>query len=315
MNKSDGYNFIKQLLIYAGVAAFFAILIVGARLINWNLGSAQQMAILVNLALGLGFIVYLRSSEYKYDLNPRINDKGALYWVCLCISLIVISSFYRPDVGWDNNISPNLWLIIETLLIAFADETVFRAFGDYCFPEKGLKEEAAMIICYAAYYLYGFTDGTKEGLMSLALAIGMGTLFTGLYLRYGKLGANIVYHFLLIYLMRLTTINSTYETVALGKAAPFIFALGVVGMVWYGLRLIQAYNAEGLLDDSELGANSDSFDLVKTFFDSREKYRKKITDKAEPRIEKNVERYIEKRNARAEKQEARREAKKKREKS
>ena len=303
MNKTDNYNFTKQLLIYAGVTALFAVLTIGAKVIPWSFGPAQQMTLLVNIALGLGFIVYLRSSDYRYNLSLRINDKGALYWVCLCISLIVISNFYRPDIGWGNNLSPNIWLIIEALFIAFADEIVFRAFGDFCFPKKGQKEEAAMIICYAAFYLYAFADGTKEGLTALALAAGMGTLFTGLYLRYGKLGANILYHFILIYLMRLTALNSTFDTPVLGRIAPFIFILGILCMIWYGLRLINSYNQDGVLDDARLGTDEDSFDLVRTFTDSREKYREKVITKAEPKIEKNVDRYIQKHNARAEKQE------------
>ncbi|MBR3260702.1 MAG: hypothetical protein IKF95_05060, partial [Firmicutes bacterium] len=88
---------------------------------------------LVNLALVLGFIIYLGQLGYKPDPNTRINDKAALYWVCFWISLIVISSFHRPDIGWTNHVSLNVWLIAETLLIAASDEIVFRTFGDWCF--------------------------------------------------------------------------------------------------------------------------------------------------------------------------------------
>lgn len=287
----------------------FAALTIGAGVIRWDLWEAQQITILANLVLGLGFIVYLRQSDYKMDPDLRINDKSALYWVCLWISLIVISNFYRPDIGWANNLSMNLWLIIETLFIAVADETIFRAFGDHCFPVKGIREEAAMVICYAAFYLYCFTGGIKAGFTGFALAIGIGTLFTVLYLRYRKLGANIVYHFVLIFLMRLTVINSTSDTPVLGRAAVFIFALGILGMIWYGLRLIRAFNEDGVLDDARLGYEGPENDFRKAFSESREKYRGKVMDKAEPKVEKNVERYINKQIARAEKQEAKKEAK------
>ena len=313
-NKSiekSNYNFTKQLAIYAGVTLFFAAINIGAGLIRWQLWDTQQIAILASLVLGLGFIVYLRQSDYKMDPDLRINDKAALYWVCLWISLIVISNFHRPDIGWANNLTLNLWLIIETLFIAIADEIIFRAFGDYCFPVKGIREEAAMVICYAAFYLYGFAGDFKAGLTGFVLAIGIGTLFTGLYLRYRKLGANILYHFVLIFLMRLTVINSTVDTPVLGKASVFIFALGVLGMVWYGLRLIKAFNEDGILDDARLGYDGPENDFRKAFSESREKYRGKVMDKAEPKVEKNVERYINKQIARAEKQEAKKEAKEK----
>ena len=300
-------NFIKELAIYVGVTLFFTALAIGSRVINWNLGQAQQMSMLANIVLAAGFIIYLRMSDYRMDPNPRISDKAALYWVCLWISLIVISNFYRPDLGWANNVPLNLVLIIETLFIAVADETVFRAFGDFCFSRKGVKEEAAMIICYALFYSYSFVDGIEAGLTALALAVGVGTLFTGLYLRYRKLGANVIYHFVLIYLMRMIPLNSTADAPVLGKAAIFIFALGVLGMIWYGLKLIKTFNAEGVFygedDDNPVA------ELKKAFSESRDKYREKVITKAEPRVEKNVERYIKKQTALAEKQQAKLEAK------
>ncbi|MBQ4467783.1 MAG: hypothetical protein II918_06165 [Firmicutes bacterium] len=307
--KNNTNNFIKELAIYGGVTLFFLAPAIGSRVINWNLGQAQQMSMLANIVLAAGFIIYLRMADYKMDLNPRIIDKGALYWVCLWISLIVISNFYRPDLGWANNIPLNLVLIIETLFIAVADETVFRAFGDLIFSRKGLKEEAAMIFCYVVFYSFSFVDGITAGITAVALAIGIGTLFTGLYLRYRKLGANVIYHFVLIYLMRLTAINSTSDTPVLGKAAMFIFALGILGMIWYGIKLIKAYNAEGVFDDFGMEDDDPAAQLKKAFSESRDKYKEKIITKAEPKVEKNVERYIQKQNALAEKQQAKLEAK------
>ena len=307
--KNKDNNFIKELAIYGGVTLFFLALAIGSRVINWNLGQAEQMSMLANIVLAAGFIIYLRMADYRMDLNPRISDKGALYWVCLFISLIVISNFYRPDLGWANNIPLNLVLIIETLFIAVADETVFRAFGDLCFSRKGMREEAVMIICYVLFYSFSFVDGIKAGLTAIALAAGIGTLFTGLYLRYHKLGANVIYHFVLIYLMRLTAINSTSDTPVLGKAAMFIFALGILGMIWYGIKLIKAYNAEGVFDDSGMEDDDPAAQLKKAFSESRDKYREKVITKAEPKVEKNVERYIQKQNALAEKQQAKLEAK------
>ena len=299
-------NFTRQLAIYAGVTLLFAVLTIGAKVISWSLWQPQQITMLVNLALVLGFIIYLGQLGYKLDPNTRINDKAALYWVCFWISLIVISNFYRPDMGWTNNVSLNIWLIAETLLIAASDEIVFRAFGDWCFPVKGLREEAAMIICYAVFYSYCFTDGAAAGLMGVALAIGMGFLFTGLYLRFRKLGANILYHFLLIYLAEVTEINSSGADTILGNAAIPVFCVGVLGMIWYGIRLIGAYNREGVSADPK---SEDSVDLLRTFSESRDKYKEKVINKAQPAIDKSNDKRMEKLIARAEKQEAKQAAK------
>ena len=299
-------NFTRQLAIYAGVTLLFAVLTIGAKVINWNLWQPQQITMLVNLALVLGFIIYLGQLGYKPDPNTRINDKAALYWVCFWISLIVISSFYRPDMGWTNNVSLNIWLIAETLLIAASDEIVFRSFGDCCFPVKGLREETAMIICYAVFYSHCFTDGTAAGLMGVALAIGMGFLFTGLYLRFRKLGANILYHFLLVYFAGVTEINSTAADTILGNASVPVFCVGVLGMIWYGIRLIGAYNKEGIAADLK---SDDSVDLLRTFSESRDKYKEKVINKAQPAIDKRNDKRMEKLIARAEKQEAKKAAK------
>ncbi len=307
-DKTKDYNFTKQLAIYAGVTLLFAVLTIGAKVISWGLWQPQQITMLVNLALVLGFIIYLSQLGYKFNPNTRISDKIALYWVCLWIALIVISSFYRPDIGWANNVSLNIWFITETLLIAASDEIVFRAFGDWCFPAKGLREEAVMIICYAVFYSHCFTDGTAAGLMGVALAIGMGFLFTGLYLRFHKLGANILYHFLLTYFAGVTEINSTAADTILGNASVPVFCVGVLGMIWYGIRLIGAYNREGVSADPESG---DSVDLLRTFSESRDKYKEKVINKAQPAIDKRNDKRMEKLIARAEKQEAKKEAKEK----
>ena len=306
---NNDQNFIKQLAVYAGVTLFFMALLTGAKLVSWDLWDSQQMIILIDLVLGIGFAVYLRISDHNIDTRTQIGDRAALYWICLWISLIVISNFYRPDIGWSNNIPMNILLIIETLCIAVADETVFRAFGDYCFTSKGPKEEAAMIICYTMFYTYSFADGTAAGLNALVLALGTGTLFTGLYLRYRRLGANILYHFVMIWLMRMTAINSTSDTPVLGRSAAFIFAVGIIGMIWYGMKLIKAFNEEGVYG-SDGQEDDSSSELAKAFTESKDKYKEKLITKAEPRVEKNRERYITKRNTRAEKQEAKREAKK-----
>ena len=307
--EKSNQNFIRQLAVYAGVAAFFFALSVGAGVIHWNFGQAFQMSIFVNIVMGLGFIVYLWQSDYSIDPDLRINDKSALYLVCLFICLIVISEFYRPDIGWANNTAQTVILIIEALFISIADETVFRAFGDFCFPVKGIREEASMVICYTAFYLYGFTDGTSEGIKDVILAFGMGMLFTGLYLRYHKLGANILYHFILIFLMKVTVINSTAERPVLGTASVIVFALGIAGMCWYGARLIQAYNKDGVLDDARLGYDGSPADYRRAYSESRDKFKGKVIDKAEPKIEKKNEEYINKQIAKAEKREAKRQAK------
>ncbi len=309
MKKTDNYNFIKQLGIYAGATLLFMVLVAGSSLISWNLGNSQQMFVLVNVVMSLGFIVYLNSSGFKVDFNPRIIDKKALYWICLWISIIIIADFYRPDLGWSGNISMNIWLIIECLVAATAEEIVFRAFGDFCFREKGIKEIAAMVICSSAYCIVQYMPGVNSDPLSIFFAIGMSVLFTGMYLRFRKPGANMVYHFILIYLMRVTLVNSTSDVPVLGKTAPFVFALGVLGMIWYGLRLINTFNREGVFDDAGLEDDNPAAELVKAFSESRDKYKEKLITKAEPRVEKSVERYIQKQTARAEKQEAKRNAK------
>ena len=307
--KTKDYSFTKQLAFYAGVALLFAVLTIGSKVIKWGLWQPQQITLLVNLVMCLGFIVYLGQSGYVLNWKPRINDKMTMYWICFWISLIVISALYRPDLGWANNISPNVWLIAETLLIAASEEIIFRAFGDYCFPEKGLPEEAAMIICYTGFYLYTFIDGPAAGLMGTALALGMGFLFTGIYLRFHKLGASILFHFLLIYLMRVTEINSSEANAILGNASVPVFAIGVLGMIWYGTKLIARYNQEGVMPDAD---TDDSYDFVRTFSESRDKYKEKVMNKAQPAIDKRNERKVEKLRARAEKQAAKKKEKEER---
>ncbi len=307
MKKTGSYNFTKQLVIYAAVTLLFMVLAAGSGLISWNLGNSQQMFVLVNVVMSLGFIFYLNSSGLKLSFNPRINDKKALYWICLCISLIVVADFYRPDLGWAENVSMNIWLIIECLIAATAEESAFRAFGDFCFSVKGRKEIAAMVICSSAYCIVQYMLGLDADVLAILFAIGISVLFTGMYLRFRKLGANIVYHFILIYLMRVTLLNSTSDVPVLGKAAPFIFVLGALGMIWYGIMLIKAFNGEGVFEDA--GDDNPAAELAKAFSESRTKYKEKLMTKAEPKVEKSVERYIQKQTARAEKQEARKMAK------
>jgi hypothetical protein len=181
MKKTNNDNFIKQFGIYAGVTLLFTVLAIGSVTINWGLGDSQQMFILVNLVMALGFMGYLRMSDYRFDPGTRITDRKTLYWVCLWIALVVLSAFYRPDLGWSNNIPLNVWLLIETLLIASSEEIVFRAFGDWCFPVKGVREEAVMIICYTVFYSYRFTGETGAGVMAMLLALGTGFLFKRIY--------------------------------------------------------------------------------------------------------------------------------------
>ena len=307
MKNTNGYNFIKQAGIYVGAAALFLVLALGAKLVNWNLGSADQMFILVNLVMALGFLGYLSMSDYRFNRVVKITDKKALYWVCFAITLSEISSFYRPDLGWNNNASLNIWILIETLLIAAADEIVFRAFGDWCFPVKGVREEAVMIIYYTAFYAYCFADETGAGIMAMVFALGIGFLFTGLYLRFRKIGANILFHFLLIYLSRVTEINSSEAEPILGDASTIVFALGIICMIWYGTRLIGVYNREGVYVDA--ADAEDGFNFAKTFTESRDKYREKVITKAQPSIDKSNERARKKIEARAAKQEAKKKEK------
>ena len=58
---NNDQNFIKQLAVYAGVTLFFMALLTGAKLVSWDLWDSQQMIILIDLVLGIGFAVYLRN--------------------------------------------------------------------------------------------------------------------------------------------------------------------------------------------------------------------------------------------------------------
>ena len=311
MKKSDSYNFTKQLGIYAGVTLLFMVLVAGSGLITWNLGNSQQMFVLVNIVMSLGFIFYLNSSGLKLNFNPRISDRKALYWICLWISIIVLAQFYRPDLGWADNVSMNVWLIIECLVCAAAEETVFRSFGDLCFREKGHREIAAMIICSSVYYIAQYMAGVTSDLLAILLAVGMSVLFTGMYLRFRKLGANIVYHFILIYLMRVTILNSTSDVPVLGKPAPFVFALGVLGMIWYGVRLISAFERDGVSEDE---AGQDDLAFARAFTESRDKYKEKVINKAQPSIDRSNERRQKKLEDRIARQEAKQKEKENRKK-
>ena len=80
-------------------------------------------------------------------------------------------------------------------------------------------------------------------------------------------------------------------------------------MIWSGMRLLKAYNREGVYigEDAE-----DKVDFAKAFTESRDKYREKVINKAQPSIDKRNERKVEMLRARAEKQAAKQKEKEER---
>lgn len=293
----------NQFYIYAAASVAYLLLMIGATLYGDRIASPQQMILLVNIAMGIGFLGYLKIYDYEMCFAMRIYDKKCLYIVCTLVFIMVIGTYYPVDMSFKENITSNVWLLMEALSVAVAAEAVFRALGGYCFPKQGIKEEVAMITGCAVLSLYRCFYSFESGIYAFCIAIGVGAMMTGLYLRYNKLGANMAISFMLYYLVNVTAINSTSKDTILGALSPFAVCIAAVGMLIYGCIMLKNYNEKGVYDDAEESKQySEKQEQFKqSFMDSKTKYAEKVNEKAAPTIEARREKYIEKQQIKEEK--------------
>ena len=66
------------LLVYTAATAVYLMLMIGAVLYGKYIEAQQQMIILVNIAMGAGFLGYLKISDYEMSFEVRIYDKKCL---------------------------------------------------------------------------------------------------------------------------------------------------------------------------------------------------------------------------------------------
>lgn len=291
------------LLVYAAAAAVYLILMIGAVLYGEYIGAQQQMTILVNIAMGAGFLGYLKIYDYEMNFAMRIYDKKSLYIVYTLIFVMLIGNYYPIDMSFKDNVIANIWLLAEALSAAVAAEAVFRALGVCSFPKPGKREEFVMIAGCAIFSLSQCAYGLERGIFAFCMAIGIAAMMTGLYLRYNKLGANMAINFLLYYLVEVTAVNSTAGETILGKLSPVLTMAAAAGMLLYGLALLKTYNADGIYDDAEASKqySERQGQFKQAFMESKTKYEEKVNEKTVPAIEARREKYIEKQQAKEEK--------------
>ncbi len=299
------------MLVYIAATAVYLILMIGAVLYGEYIGAQQQMVILVNIAMGAGFLGHLKIADYEMCFEVRIYDKKCLYIVCSLVFLMVIGNYYPIDMAFGENITANGWLLAEALSAAVAAEAVFRALGVCTFPNPGKKEEFVMIACCAVFSLSQCAYGLERGIFAFCMAIGIAAMMTGLYLRYNKLGANMAIRFLLYYLVNVTAVNSTAGETIFGKLSPVLTAAAAVGMLVYGIAMLKAYNETGTYNDAEAAKqySETQGQFRQAFMESKTKYEEKVNEKAAPTIEARREKYIEKQQAKEEKRREKKRAK------
>lgn len=302
------------LLVYTAATAVYLMLMIGAVLYGKYIEAQQQMIILVNIAMGAGFLGYLKISDYEMCFEVRIYDKKCLYIVCSLVFLMVIGNYYPIDMAFGENITANGWLLTEALSAAVAAEAVFRALGACSFPKPGKKEEFVMIAGCAIFSLSQCAYDFERGSFAFCVAIGIAAMMTGLYLRYNKLGANMAISFLLYYLVNVTAVNSTASETIFGRFSPVLTVAAAVGMLIYGIAMLKAYNAVGVYDDAEASKqySERQGQFKQAFMESKTKYEEKVNEKAAPTIEARREKYIEKQQAKEEKRREKKRAKEER---
>ena len=302
------------LLVYIAATAVYLILMIGAVLYGEYIGAQQQMVILVNIAMGVGFLGYLKISDYEMCFEVRIYDKKCLYIVYTLIFVMLIGNYYPIDMAFGENITANGWLLAEALSAAVAAEAVFRALGCCCFPKPKMKAELFMITCCAVFSLSKCVYGFERGIFAFCVAIGIAAMMTGLYLRYNKLGANMAIRLLLYYLVNVTAVNSTAGETIFGRFSPVLTVAAAVGMLIYGIAMIKAYNAVGAYDDAEASKqySERQGQFKQAFMESKTKYEEKVNEKAAPTIEARREKYIKKQQAKEEKRREKKRAKEER---
>lgn len=301
----------NKMLVYIAAAVVYLILMIGAVTFGEYIATRQQVMILVNIAMGAGFLGYLKINDYEMNFGMRIYDKKCLYIVCSLIFLMVIGSYYPINEAFGDDITENVWLLVEALSAAVAVETVFRALGGYCFEKPGLKEAVIMIVCCTALNLYRCFCDAGYGIMVLITALGTATMMTGLFLRYNKIGANMAISFLTYYLVNVTALNSTANEAIFGKSSPYLVIVAAVGMIIYGCMMLKTYNAKGAYNDAEevKQYSERQGQFKQAFMENKTKYEEKVNEKAAPTIEARREKYIEKQQIKEEKRKEKKRAK------
>lgn len=293
----------NQPQIYIAATLTYIALTLGAIIYGNYVGHGQQMVVLANIAMGAGFLVYLKIYEYPVNFSMQIYDKKCLYIAWSLIFIMIIANYNPIDKAFSENIEPNIWLLIEAISAAFASEIVFRVLGTFSFTQIKVKEEAIMAVAYAFFYLYRIIYGVESGVIAFCIALGVGTMMTGIYLRYRKLGANMLMQFLLYYLVNVTVINSSTESSDFRKFSLILMLISTIGMLLYGCVLLKRYNEEGVFNDQKKIREQEKkqSQFKKAFLDSKEKYEEKVNEKAAPKVEARREKYLEKKKKKNEK--------------
>lgn len=296
-------NRTNQPQIYIAAALTYIALMLGAIIYGNYVGHGQQMIVLANIAMGAGFLVYLKIYEYPVNFSIQIYDKKCLYIAWSLIFIMVLANYNPIDKSVSASIEIDIWLLIEALSAAFALEIVFRVLGAFSFAQIKVKEEAIMSVAYAAFYLYRIIYGVESGVIAFCIALGVGTMMTGIYLRYRKLGANMLMQFLLYFLMNVTVINSSTESSDFRKFSLILMLISTIGMLLYGCVLLKRYNEEGIFDDQKKIREQEKkqSQFKRAFLDSKEKYEEKVNEKAAPKVEAQREKYLEKKKKKDEK--------------
>ncbi len=302
MNLAQNGDKNKPIVYITALAAYLALMI-GAILYGNREDAVQQANILVNIAMGAGFLVYLKIYEYEMSFAMRIYDKKCLYIVYFLIFVMLIGSYHLIDMPFAENISANLWCLTEALAVAVAIETVCRALAGYCFQSPDAKAEALIIICGAATSLYQCAYSLVQGILAFLISLGIAAMMTGLYFRYRKLGANMATNFILYYLVNVTAINSSTGEAVLGNKSIIVIGLASLGMLAYGCAMLRAYNRDGIYDDRDaVKEQSEQNDKFKqAFANSKERYAEKVKEKTAPAIESRRVKYMEKQKKKEEK--------------
>ena len=305
MTKNTENKYEKTLIYISSAIAYFAIMVSAITYGKASIG-ADRIVAMMNMIVSVCFIVYLVMNEYKLGFELKIYDSKGLYMIFSLI-LILVFGFYHPmNVGFGENVAANVWLAIGSLAAAVAGEMVFRALGDFCFPEKKISSEIIMIVFGAAFYLYQCVFGMEQGLTCFFVSIGISTMMTGVYLRYHKICANVGITFVIYYFTGVTGINSTIDATVFGDRAPLVIAGATIAMVIFGYTLIRAYNRNGIFDDTEDVKSQDEQNAKfrDAFMQNKQKYEEKVSEKAAPTIEARKEKHFEKKQERQEKKKA-----------
>lgn len=287
-------------LLYIGAAAAYFVLLVIAYIFGDKFGSVQEYVVFVSAALGIGLCIYMKNNEYDVSFKTKVHDKKPLCIIYILIVLMLVGNRYTIDTTFSENVSANIWFLAEAIAVAFGMEVVMRAFGGYCFQNPSIKEEILMVVlsgvlCVPAYISpSGIVDSNV--FVGVAVGFAVATMMTGFYLRYKKLGVNIILNFFLYYLVNFTKVNSTTDTLVMGSKAPIVIGLAAVAMFGYGCVMLRIFNREGIFDDSEYLKEEEErvAQFREAFMDNKDRYEEKVEEKAAPTVEARREKYYRK---------------------